>query len=29
MAMNIRSGRHQTSIFRYLDTFQKPPQVPD
>jgi alkanesulfonate monooxygenase SsuD/methylene tetrahydromethanopterin reductase-like flavin-dependent oxidoreductase (luciferase family) len=29
MAMNMGSGRHQSLVFRYLDTFPKPPQVPD
>jgi hypothetical protein len=29
MALNMGSGRHQSLVFRYLDTFPKPPQVPD
>jgi alkanesulfonate monooxygenase SsuD/methylene tetrahydromethanopterin reductase-like flavin-dependent oxidoreductase (luciferase family) len=27
-AMNMGSGRHQSLVFRYLDTFPRPPQVP-
>jgi alkanesulfonate monooxygenase SsuD/methylene tetrahydromethanopterin reductase-like flavin-dependent oxidoreductase (luciferase family) len=29
MALDMGSGRHQSLVFRYLDTFPKPPQVPD
>ena len=29
MALNMGSGRHQSLVFRYLDTFPKPAQVPD
>ena len=29
MALDMGSGRHQSLVFRYLDTFPKPAQVPD